>query len=882
MADYKAKGVQKRRNEDVTTNTVGNKKDIHKEGYLTKQSIRSNKNWRKRYFIFRGNALYYYDDKPKDAFVKPNGIIEISEETVVRASAVQKKNAFEIVTNKTLLRVQADSKVDANQWKSTIKGKIEELKAISMGTISFTNIENTENFASAKAPVPQQYVLAPPKEGTLSKLAMKSGRNWKKRFFILRNGRIQYFDSKPKSGNKDYVPKGVMELTRDTVIIPLKEKAMKKKYAFTVQTGEVQLTMNASSEKERSEWIDCLDHHVLIKSNFLEQGAVEIVKFLRDQNIAEYYRVLIENGYDELLSLWELSQKSDSSNSKLLRTIINNFGMTAMEGDRFAHGLSILKVQKKPEGREDRAKKLLRRGPSFSSVGLADPVPPPPDAENRLYCFGDNTHGQLGVVAARTGEFIGIPTFVDALKNKSMPGYICCGETAAACISSDIDANLYTWGAGPLGLGADKLQQQRPFLVQQLRDIPIRTVCIGSSHMIAISHAGEAFSWGGGDKGQLGLGDKVKGVGTPKLIEEFKKKKEIVVQAACAENHSLFVCDNGSVYACGEGDDGKLGLGNTDDKFEPQLIENLSGFKISQVACGDKFSIAISKSGTSCFWWGNVDGFDDSEMLVPTRIEKFTNRVISYCDASGDVGAFVVGVARTLDGGAYDLNSSVYTFGLSSGLLGHGDGLPKAKPTLVEATEGHGVIQISVSTSHVCCLTGDGRLLNWGSDERGALGSSYLVDISVASESMLISGYRYTQVSAGESFTGVIAVEDDSIKEADEKAGTPLSPPPPPDEVLASAKVADEKLTKLLQQLGDLSAALDGTKDEKLEVPPAPPQVEFIEAKQIKEAKKVGGVRKLPPGSRDLGNGYLEHTDSNTGKKYYENIETGAVQWTAP
>ena len=89
-------------------------------------------------------------------------------------------------------------------------------------------------------------------------------------------------------------------------------------------------------------------------------------------------------------------------------------------------------------------------------------------------------------------------------------------------------------------------------------------------------------------------------------------------------------------------------------------------------------------------------------------------------------------------------------------------------------------MQISVGKSHVVCLTGDGRILGWGADDRGQLGSSYLVDVTSPSEAILISGFSYKYVSTGESFTGVIAVEDHNIKEGDEELGTPLNPPPPP------------------------------------------------------------------------------------------------------
>jgi hypothetical protein len=91
------------------------------------------------------------------------------------------------------------------------------------------------------------------------------------------------------------------------------------------------------------------------------------------------------------------------------------------------------------------------------------------------------------------------------------------------------DGNVYTWGTGPLGLGADKLTMSRPHMCAALRDIRIKTVAVGVSHMACASVDGEAFSWGGGDKGQLGLGPQVQGTGSPVLVSALGPKAKAPV-----------------------------------------------------------------------------------------------------------------------------------------------------------------------------------------------------------------------------------------------------------------------------------------------------------------------------------------------------------------
>ncbi len=99
--------------------------------------------------------------------------------------------------------------------------------------------------------------------------------------------------------------------------------------------------------------------------------------------------------------------------------------------------------------------------------------------------------------------------------------------------------------------------------------------------------------------------------------------------------------------------------------------------------------------------------------------------------------------------------------------------------------------------------------------------------------------------------------------------------------MLAKNKRQDDQLSLLLSQLGGLSADLEKVRSDTLgDIPPPPPMEEEQQVKIVQ--KQVGGVRILPPGSKDLGNGWLEHTDPKKGKKYYENTGTGVVQWTPP
>lgn len=59
------------------------------------------------------------------------------------------------------------------------------------------------------------------------------------------------------------------------------------------------------------------------------------------------------------------------------------------------------------------------------------------------------------------------------------------------------------------------------------------------------------------------------------------------------------------MYAWGDGEHGKLGLGHLESKKVPQHVSFLEDQHIKTVHCGGNFSIALSSSG-DVFSWGGV------------------------------------------------------------------------------------------------------------------------------------------------------------------------------------------------------------------------------------------------------------------------------------
>ena len=55
--------------------------------------------------------------------------------------------------------------------------------------------------------------------------------------------------------------------------------------------------------------------------------------------------------------------------------------------------------------------------------------------------------------------------------------------------------------------------------------------------------------------------------------------------------------DGNTVWAFGDGDYGKLGLGNSTAKSTPQRVDGLCGLGIKKICCGTQFTVAMTKDG---------------------------------------------------------------------------------------------------------------------------------------------------------------------------------------------------------------------------------------------------------------------------------------------
>ncbi len=121
---------------------------------------------------------------------------------------------------------------------------------------------------------------------------------------------------------------------------------------------------------------------------------------------------------------------------------------------------------------------------------------------------------------------------------------------------------LYAWGGnrfGQLGLG-NRLTRASPESLDMKERI--LRISAGPYHNAALDRLGGVHTWGWGVHGQLGHGRTVEDELRPRKVALEEWCGDKVALAECGYAHTVFVMEDGGVWACGNSTYGQLGLGD--------------------------------------------------------------------------------------------------------------------------------------------------------------------------------------------------------------------------------------------------------------------------------------------------------------------------------
>ncbi len=228
---------------------------------------------------------------------------------------------------------------------------------------------------------------------------------------------------------------------------------------------------------------------------------------------------------------------------------------------------------------------------------------------------------------------------------------------------------------------------------------PFVAVACGTGHCLALTASGRLFTWGSGERGQLGHGDD-ESRAAPAPCAGARRISAKFAAVAAGGAHSAAVCTRGVLFCWGDGGDGRLGLDRERPRrrLEPTPLPAPPSFALARASAGGEPSIAPSDTWRlpACGARHTAGVTADGAVLTWGR---------------GDWGRLVCRTPKPTPAILRTLARLIRT------VAHQGHGRPHADeptPRHVLALAGESVARVALGEAHSAAITANGKVYAWG------------------------------------------------------------------------------------------------------------------------------------------------------------------------
>ncbi|MEL6251988.1 MAG: HYR domain-containing protein [Bacteroidota bacterium] len=336
---------------------------------------------------------------------------------------------------------------------------------------------------------------------------------------------------------------------------------------------------------------------------------------------------------------------------------------------------------------------------SFHSLAVAD--------DGTLWSWGSNFFGKLGIGSGNSSFNQTSPAQASSSTDWEA---VAAGGNHSLALKTD--GTLWAWGfnsSGQLGTG-NNTQQNSP--VQVGSDTDWAMVRAGANHSMALKTDGTLWAWGVNQNGTLGIGN-TNNQNSP--VQVGTDTDWILISAGI--QHSAALKSDGTAWAWGANDDGALGIGNTITQNSPVQIGTDTDW--ASISAGgdnaDQHTIALKSDGSLWAWGTNDDGelgngSSSGIATSPIQVGSDTDWAMAQAGANHSM-------ALKSDGTFWFWGSR------ANGVSGTGGNTSSNETSPIQSGNSSDWLEFGIgNANHIIALQNNNSLFGWGFNSAGQVG----------------------------------------------------------------------------------------------------------------------------------------------------------------